>query len=143
MIICYRSAIAITDEHGVMANVFRYGPFGEVHGQGQAVQSHVMYRGQFGVMHITDAPGMYLFGSRLYNVQHGRFNTLDRSGIFCLKNNHYTFAANNPLDAENQDDLPNEEKCVISQKGKLKITFLLFIISDQSIDFNNLNFDAF
>ena len=126
-----------------MKSLFRYGPFGEIRGQDQAVKSHVMYRGQFGVMHITEAPGMYLFGSRLYNAQHGRFNTLDRSGIFCLKNNLYTFAANNPLDAENQDDSPNEEKCVISQKGKLKITFLLFIISYQINDVNNLNFVAF
>ena len=69
------------DQNGRVLNSYRYDIFGKLTYRSENVRSIFKYAGLLGVMHDEELVDMYMMRARHYDAQHGRFISMDPSGM--------------------------------------------------------------
>ena len=76
-----RSVEKILDMAGRIVNSYKYDAFGKITYRAERIRNIFKYSGLYGVVHDEELLDVYMMRARHYDAQHGRFISLDPSGM--------------------------------------------------------------
>ena len=79
-----RAVEKILDHNGNVLNSYKYDIFGRLTYRSENIRNIFKYAGLLGVMHDEELGDIYFMRARHYDAQHGRFISMDPSGM-CQK----------------------------------------------------------
>lgn len=80
-----RGVEKVLDSNGRVLNSYKYDIFGKMTFRSEQVRNIFKYSGLLGVMHDEELVDVYMMRSRHYDAQHGRFISVDPSGLLRLE----------------------------------------------------------
>ena len=93
----YSSVVSILDKAGNLANSYTYDPFDKSDLGMENIQNTFKFVGQWGVVCLDSNREFYIMRARVYDSEHGRFLSMDRSTLDGKLKNFYAYSYNNPV----------------------------------------------